>query len=728
MKITLGIDTGGTYTDAVLVAQEMGAPFSNNAVLASAKALTTYHNLALGIEEAVARVLTTSSVMPAAVELVGLSTTLATNAVVQDQGCEVCLLLIGYDPELIKRHGFTRDLATPHVVYVHGGHDVEGNELAPLDEETARAAILAYRDRVQAFAVSGYFGVRNPDHELRVRAFIEELTAVGQDGLPLPVTCGHELTTRLDSVRRATTTVLNARLIPLLRELMVTVQDSLRRLGIAAPLMVVKGDGSLVRAEWAIHRPIETILSGPAASVVGAFTLTHSFTPGGSPTASLDSDRSPTVPVSDVWVADVGGTTTDIAALRNGHPRLNPEGAQVGGWRTMVEAVDVYTVGLGGDSHVRLGNVVWPGEGALAIGPNRVLPLCRLASEFSTVENELRRQLALTPRRYNDVLGQFALLKKQNSSTLSERERELVKLLTDGPRSLVTLSEFLGRGAFVSDYVDALVAHQAVLRAAFTPTDALHVLGRLSLWNVEAAWLGAELLATQVGLSAEAFCERVVAEMSTQVTTAIVTKVLGDSDVRLREDMPVVWAREPAAAGLLARALGRVPASDIACELMLRQPIVAVGAPVEAYLPHVAQQLHTEVIIPEYAEVANALGAVAGGVIQRLQILIRPVDFETAYRLYSSNGYHLPENARDFETAEAAIAYAQRTVPDYLQAVARRAGAMQVEIQMTRVDHTTPVQGRPAQSVFLETELVFTAVGRPALGNVKEQGSIRAEV
>jgi len=118
---------------------------------------------------------------------------------------------------------------------------------------------------------------------------------------------------------------------------------------------VVKGDGSLVRAGWAMRRPIETILSGPAASVVGAWHLAGR---------------------RDVWVVDVGGTTTDIAVLHDGRPRLNPEGAQVSRWRTMVKAVDVHTVGLGGDSHVRLSD-----EGRLAIGPRRVVPLCLLATE-----------------------------------------------------------------------------------------------------------------------------------------------------------------------------------------------------------------------------------------------------------------------------------------------------------------------------------------------------------
>ena len=101
------------------------------------------------------------------------------------------------------------------------------------------AAILARRGTVEAYAVSGYFGVRNPDHERRVRGLVEELTGK-------PVTCGHELTNQSNAVRRATTVALNAHLILPLRQLMTDVQDTLVSLDIAAPLMVVRGDGSLV--------------------------------------------------------------------------------------------------------------------------------------------------------------------------------------------------------------------------------------------------------------------------------------------------------------------------------------------------------------------------------------------------------------------------------------------------------------------------------------------------
>ncbi len=665
MTVALGIDTGGTYTDAVLV------DHASNGVLAGAKALTTRHDLSVGIGQAVAAVFDGQTMSPAEVDLVALSTTLATNAIVEGQGSPVCLLLIGYDPALIRQYGFERDLVTQDVVYLGGGHDGMGNEVEPLDEAAAREAILARRDRVEAFAVSGYFGVRNPAHELRVRALVEELTA-------LPVTCGHELTTRLNAVRRATTAALNARLIPLLRELIATVRRTLDEQGIVAPLMVVKGDGSLVRAEWAMQRPIETILSGPAASVVGAWHLAGRH---------------------DVWVVDVGGTTTDIAVLRDGRPRLNPEGAQVGQWRTMVEAVDVHTVGLGGDSQVYLNS---EGRSSLlfVIGPRRVVPLCLLASEYPGVVDQLRRQVGTRQRQ--SLAGQFVLAQHRTTHALSDRDQDLMRHLAAGPQSLSSLVQKLHYGMLIMWQIESLEAQGLVLRAGFTPTDALHVLGRFERWDAEASRLGAELLAAQTDLSPEALCERVVADVSNRVTTELISKVLSD------EATLPVWEREPSAAALLARALGNVPGSDLDCQLRLRQPVVAVGAPVEAYLPRVASQLRTELVIPPHAEVANAVGAVAGGVVQQLRVMIRPLNADQRFRL------HLPDGVRDFSTVEEGVAYAQKVVPVQLKALARQAGASQVEVQMIRVDRGAPVAVGWGQQVYLGTELTFTAVGRPS--------------
>ncbi len=673
MTIALGIDTGGTYTDAVFVDHDSGK------VLAEAKALTTRHDLSVGIGEAVRAVLA-QGVSAADVDLVALSTTLATNAIVEGQGSPVCLLLIGYDRELIERYGFEQDLVTRDVIYLPGGHNGLGDEVEPLAEAAAREAILARRDHVEAFAISGYFGVRNPSHELRVRDLVEELTDP-RDGLSMPVTCGHELTTRLNAVRRATTAALNAKLIPLLRELIATVRQALNELGIAAPLMVVKGDGSLVRADWAMQRPIETILSGPAASVVGAWHLAGR---------------------RDVWVVDVGGTTTDIAVLEDGRPRVNPEGAQVGRWRTMVEAVDVHTVGLGGDSQVSVNGRQSPGHEWLVIGPRRVVPLCLLASQHPQVVDELSRQVK-EEHRANSA-GQFVLAQRQAAHALPDSDREFLELLADGPRSLISLTLSARYSFLIARQIEGLLARRLVLRAGFTPTDALHVLGRFQRWDARASRLGAELLAPQAGLSPEEFCQHVVSGVSDRVATELISKVLSD------EGTPANWETDRAAVALLSRALNGSPGLRLDCQLTLKEPVIAIGAPVEAYLPRTSRQLHTELVIPDHAGVANALGAVAGGVVQQLRVLIHPLEEEeAAFRV------HMPDGVHDFVTLEESVVYAQKMVPSRLEELALRAGADQVEVKMARKDRVAPVKGGWGSEIFLSTELTFTAVGRPSL-------------
>jgi N-methylhydantoinase A/oxoprolinase/acetone carboxylase beta subunit len=662
MTIALGIDTGGTYTDAVLVELD-------KRIVQEAKSLTTRRDLSIGIGKAVAAVFMEQSIRPNEVDLVALSTTFATNAIVEGQGSPICLLLVGYDPELIRQYRFDRELASNDVVYLRGGHDVVGDEVEPLDEAAAREAILARVGKVEAFAVSGYFSVRNPAHELRVRDLVKKLAG------SLPVTCGHELTSRLNSVRRATTAALNAQLVPLLQELISTVRQTLDRMGITAPLMVVKGDGSLVRAEWAMRRPIETILSGPAASVVGAWHLAGR---------------------QDVWVVDMGGTTTDIAALRDGRPRLNPRGAQVGRWQTMVEATDVHTVGLGGDSEVQVTE-----NGKLDIGPRRVVPLCMLASEHPDIVKQLKGQ-TLEPGN-EGRLGQFVIQNRRPARQLAEDEQKLLDLLQDGPQPLHRLVDKLRYGRLALRQIERMERERLVLRAGFTPTDALHCLGHFQQWDSEASRLGAELLAAQSKLTPEAFCDQVVSNLSDRASTELVSKVLSDEGVRPD------WGQELTATALLQRALEADPDSDLGCQLTLNRPVVAIGAPVEAYFPRIAQQLHTEVIIPPHAPVANAIGAVVGGVMQQMRVEIHPLDEDTCFRA------HLPEGVHDFSSLNEAIQYAQRVVPAQLEEQARQAGADQVEVTMTREDKRAPIKGGWEQEIFLGTELAFTAVGRPSL-------------
>jgi N-methylhydantoinase A/oxoprolinase/acetone carboxylase beta subunit len=336
----------------------------------------------------------------------------------------------------------------------------------------------------------------------------------------------------------------------------------------------------------------------------------------------------------------------------------------------------------------------------LLIGPKRVVPLCLLASEHPDVVDELRRQAA-SPER-EDAAAQFVMSWGRPVNWLSDEDMALLRRLEGGAQSLALLTHEARYSWLVRRRIEEMEARRVVQRAGFTPTDALHVLGCFRQWNVAAAQLGAEMLAAQAGLSVENFCKQVVRGVSDRVATELVSKVLED------EANPPHWEREPTATALLERALNGPEGGDLSCELTLQRPLVAIGAPVAAYMPRVAKQLHTELVIPPHAEVANAVGAVAGGVIQRLRVLISSLDGGERFRL------HLPNGVHDFADLEQAVGHAQKAMCARVEALAHQAGAGQVEVRMARMDRRARVAAGWGEEVYLGTELIFTAVGRPS--------------
>lgn len=671
MGLWLGIDTGGTYTDAALLDSETGR------VLAWSKALTTHAELSRGVAEALDRLFVQDGApAPAAVELVGLSTTLATNAIIEGVSGRVCLVLIGYDAAMLKNYDLEKELVTRDLVHLAGGHGLGGEEIAPLDEQALLELARQRRQTCEAFAVSGYFSVKNPAHELRAREIIE-----AESGRP--VTCGHELTSRLDSVRRATTAALNAGLIPFVHDLIARVRSALDRRGVAGRLMVVKGDGSLVDADWARRRPIETILSGPAASVVGAWHLGRG--------AGLVEAQ------GDLWVVDMGGTTTDVAFLEGGRPRLNPDGARVGPWRTMVEAVDVRTKGLGGDSLVSLTQA-----GGLVLGPRRARPLCLLASRHPEALAELERQAADPPSP--DLAGRFLGRGRPATRDLRPWETELLARLEQGPLSLAAWETELRAANRLLPPYESLIRERLAGLYAFTPSDALHSLNRWRQWEAEASRLGAEILGLLAGRSAAALCRQVLEEATLGAAREVVAKALAD------EGLEPDWEAQPLARRLLEKSLGQAPTGTLACAMHLTAPLAGIGAPAGAYLPAAAQLLGAAYLDLPHAAVANAVGAVAGGVVLRQRVEIKPLRPLPGVRLF------LPGETRDLPTVEAAVRAAREFMAQWLSRTAREAGAGEVTWEMTRRDPfflNTPEADDP---LYLGSELDFTALGRPSLG------------
>jgi N-methylhydantoinase A/oxoprolinase/acetone carboxylase beta subunit len=657
----LGFDTGGTYTDAVLF-----EPLSGS-VVATAKALTTKEDLAIGLRGAL------DAVLRAAVDdiaLVSLSTTLATNAIVEGQGSPICLLLLGYEPSALDRVDLRRALGHDPVCFIAGGHSATGDEQAPLDLASLEAAIERHGAGVAAFAVSGFFSVRNSAHEIAARDLIRRLT-------DRPVTCGHELTSKLDAPRRALTAALNARLIPQLQQLIRAVEGLLQEKGIRAPLMVVKGDGSLVSADFALTRPVETILSGPAASVVGARYLAGE---------------------GDCMVADMGGTTTDIALLTGGLPVLDREGAIVAGWRTMVEAVAVHTYGLGGDSEVHR-----DGDG-LVVGPRRLVPLSLLCHQYPRLLEILRGQLEA--ERLEPGGGRFALRSRSLDTGvdgLSQSQVRVWTALADGP---VPMSQLAG-GYAAARAVERLVDRGLVVLSGLTPSDAAHVLGLHREWSVDAARLGAaiwmredEAAARRADESVEALARRVVEAVILQTGRAVVDAGLAT------EDGSDLTAGGPIGRRLVDRAVGPTAGAGPLLDVSVRlgRPLVAIGAPVDSYYPEVARRLGTRLAIPVHAGVCNAVGAVAGGVLQSVTALITAPN-EGLFRV------HLPTGNVDFTDVEQAAEHAKAEASALATDRARAAGAADVELRHSRADtvHRDPT----GLQIFIESRIDVTAFGRP---------------
>ncbi|UVK55859.1 hydantoinase/oxoprolinase family protein [Mesorhizobium sp. AR02] len=667
----LGIDTGGTYTDAVLWSETEGPQQGPNKgkVLAKAKALTTRHDLAVGISGAVDAVLEKAGTDPAAIKLVSMSTTLATNALVEGQGGRVALVMIGFSEADLARDGLKTALGTDPVVFCPGGHDVHGNA-ARLDLSGLEAALPELGASVSGFAVCAYFATRNPAHEITARELIRDKTG-------LPVTASHELSAKLGGPRRALTTLLNARLISMIDRLVAATEGFLEARDIAAPLMVVRGDGALVSAAFARQRPIETILSGPAASLVGARHMT-----------GLD----------NAVVSDIGGTTTDVAVLDKGRPRLDPEGATVGGFRTMVEAVAMRTFGLGGDSEVALE------DGALnpkiLLGPRRLVPLALAGmAHGDAVKSELERQLrAPNPGRMD---GRFAVrtgVPDRLAAGLTAPEARLYEAIGATPLALDRLLTSNAQNATLN----RLVSRGLVHISGFTPSDAAHVVGKQANWDAATARLGAELFARKrdgrgqpIAASPEVISERVLVTLTRWSAEYILETAFAEDGLD---------GAATVAHALVQRAVDAHP-GIARLSVALDRPVIGLGASAPLHYAGLAPLVGNDCVVPEDTDVANALGAVVGQVRVSAEARVSQPK-EGLFRLASG------ETVRDFLDEAAAIAAAEADVRAIVAQRAKDAGTDSAEIDVATEFRVSTVE---AQRMFIEAHVVAVASGRPRI-------------
>ena len=339
----IGIDVGGTTTDAVIV--------EGSKVVKTAYVPTDHDNLSncllAALDELVRGVDTRK------IERVVLSTTLITNMIAEGKTDPVALLLIpgpGTNP---------RDYSLGESIILDGAIDFRGTEIDRLKEPQIKEAAAKIRAQgVSRIAVVGKFCQRNHAHELKAG----EILAAALPGSKIEL--GHKVSGQLNFPRRAATTMLTAATKDSYEQFAKKMAAALKERKITAPVYILKADGGTLPLDKSVQMPVETIFSGPAASIMGVLALTQ--------------------PGQTSVVVDIGGTTTDLALILSGKPLLSSKGAKVGSLLTHVRAFAVKSVAIGGDSAVCLSG------GAVSVGPHRDGPPLCLGGTGPTPTDALR--------------------------------------------------------------------------------------------------------------------------------------------------------------------------------------------------------------------------------------------------------------------------------------------------------------------------------------------------
>ncbi|WP_318784987.1 hydantoinase/oxoprolinase family protein [Methanimicrococcus hacksteinii] len=608
-NISLGIDAGGTYTDAALVNMD------DHRILQSEKALTTYPNPLGGIQDVLDKL---DPEILKQTRLLSVSTTFATNTILEKNGAPVALILIG--TQKVPEH--LRD----NCVVVKGGHNYRGVENEELDLDGIREYVLSVKDKVSAFAVSSFYSILNPDHEKAARSLIHELTGY-------PVVCGYELAHALGAYERGVTAYLNASLLPVARMFLEAVAEETKRRGMNVKTTMLKCNGAVAMFSEVMERPVETIFSGPAASVLGASFLSGKET---------------------CLAIDVGGTSTDVSMIEDGIPQISDLGATVGGWKTKVRAIKMETIAAGGDSHIWVdaGNILEARAPSVKIGPRRVIPLCRAAIMYPELSETIKNHWTPHNMSLNEFFQKTTLLLKSGyeAVNLSPEEIKVYQKIPSVPVFADDLDWKDFGGEIQFEIIEALVNKRLIQLIGFTPTDVLHVTGEFEEWDADAAQLGARKLAEIFSMAKEDFCRFMKRKFAKIMA---VETVLFLNDTFSREELNAFMDK-------FGKGYGSSSAGDSYMRFKIDIPIILIGAPVRCFIPELEEFLDAEIIAPEHYAVGNAVGCLAGKLARRIETRIdveskeeENGDWTIRYTVYTNDGQ------RSFSNKNGAVQYAE---------------------------------------------------------------------
>ena len=642
----LGIDTGGTFTDAVIV------DLDDYSVVAKRKSPTTHDDISKGLFSSVRAVFEASDITPKDISLVGISTTLATNSVLEGHGGQVGLILIGWEPDEGVSFG------EKACVTIRGGFDSKGRAVHAMSDAEAKAAVEKVSKGVDAIAVSGFFAVANPSQEKRLKEIAKETT-------DLPVITGHELSAALGIDMRAETAVLNGKLIPIVSKFFDNVEKTFRKMGVEAPIMAYKGDGSVMSLDEARTYPVETILSGPAASAVGGRVL-----------SGLD----------DCVIVDIGGTSTDIAVMDEGFPQIQYEGAAIGGWRTRVKAVDMYTVALGGDSRISLN------DRKFTIGPDRVVPISTLTVDHPEI----------VPKMMHNEIYDYYTANDVSTRDMTDKERRIYESVRGkGPLDVMAVMNATEGLWIIDAELRSLTRMGALTAASITPTDVMVYLGKFESGNREGAEAAVYAMAESQGMETMQLARLLFEEIKMKVSEAVMTKLLNDDMGSWEEDGAKRLVRK-------MTSLSRNRTVDLLPKLNV--PIVGIGAPAAHMMEDIGERFGTKAVFSENFDVGNAIGAVSSKISESLVAIIQPtVDNRyTAAIPFMGTTY--------YSHRDTAIAAAKKCLEDYLSTKVRRSGGTNVKT-LSRARTYYSSEGRYGGWDELATTINFIEVTSRAVGD-----------
>ena len=661
----LGVDTGGTFTDAVIL------DLSDYSLIAKAKSPTTHHDLSIGLYESVRKVFEGCDVRPSDISLAGISTTLATNSVLEGKGGDVGLIFIGWDVKKPVNFG------EKNQAFIRGGYDSKGKMIEAVNEEEAKEAILKVSEGVDAIAISGLFSIVNPSQERMVKNLAMSLTG-------LPTIAGTELSSTLGVDERARTAVLNGRLISIVKLFFDGLEKTFKEMGITAPIMVYKGDGSVMSIEKARKYPVESVFSGPAASSVG-----------GRITSGLE----------DFIMIDIGGTSTDVALVDKGMPEIQKEGANICGWRTHVKAVDMYTIALGGDSLIKLQDTkIDLGNGIVipffslsryksfnfTIGPERVIPLSLFARDNPSVIKKIRDTC---------ICEYYLMIKEPDHEKITERCAKVVAAMRDGgPMNVLDIRDSTEGLWSIDEEIAYLKDNGYIVLAGLTPSDLMVYRGCYDNGDSEGSRAGVKALAEVLRMDKDKLVERLMDMIHSKISEAIMSRLLDDrlGNWRSKESM-----------GFMREMISKKSEKGFTILPRIDVPIVGIGAPTKHLMGDVGERLGTELIFPENGDVGNAIGAVCSKMVASLTATVIPTE-EGGYRVmvpFSGPIYK--------DRLEEALAAAQAKLKSMLESELISDGAKNITVMFKPRYYTSSEDGIWSQSDIDHVNVIARAVGDP---------------